>query len=99
MTMINLYPVIAETLHVSVGKAFKLKPKHGGAYPAQYRFSADDLEYRPSQCCHWSSISNQPMQMRIFLALLRGGVEVIKDEQKSYPKNRPNAGRWGWRRI
>ena len=48
--------------------------------PAQYRFSADDLEYRPSQCCHWSSIGNQSMQMRIFLALLRGGVEVIKDE-------------------
>lgn len=80
MTMINLYPVIAEKLHVSVGKEFKLKPKHGGAYPAQYRFSSDDLEYRPSQCCHWSSITNQPMQMRIFLALLRGGVEVIKDE-------------------
>lgn len=29
---------------------------------------------------NWSSITNQPMQMRIFLALLRGGVEVIKDE-------------------
>ena len=80
MTMINLYPIIAEKLHIPVGKEFKLKPKRGGAYPAQYRFSADDLEYRPSQCCHWSSITNQPMQMRIFLALLRGGVEVIKDE-------------------
>lgn len=33
-----------------------------------------------SQCCYWVSISNQPMQMRIFLALLRGGVEVLKDE-------------------
>lgn len=59
--MINLYPVIAEKLHIPVGKEFKLKPKRGGAYPAQYRFSADDLEYRPSQCCHWSSITNQPM--------------------------------------
>ncbi len=80
MTMINLYPVIAEKLHVPVGKEFKLKPKRGGVYPAQYRFIADDLEYRPSQCCHWSSIGNQSTQMRIFLALLRGGVEVIKDE-------------------
>lgn len=52
MTMINLYPVIAEKLHVPVGKEFKLKPKRGGVYPAQYRFIADDLEYRPSQCCH-----------------------------------------------
>lgn len=80
MTMINLYPVIAEKLHVPVGKEFKLKPKRGGVYPAQYRFIVDDLEYRPSQCCHWSSIGNQSMQMRIFLALLRGSVEVIKDE-------------------
>lgn len=78
--MNSLYSVIAEKLHVSVGKEFKLKPKRGGVYPAQYRFSADDLEYRPSQCCHWSSITNQPMQMRIFLALLRGGVEVIKEQ-------------------
>ncbi len=54
--------------------------KLGGVYPAQYRFIVDDLEYRPSQCCHWSSIGNQSMQMRIFLALLRGSVEVIKDE-------------------
>ncbi len=60
--MISLYPVIAEKLHIPVGKEFKLKPKHGGAYPAQYRFSADDLEYRPSQCCYWVSIGNQPMQ-------------------------------------
>ena len=51
--MINLYPVIAETLHIPVGKEFKLKPKRGGVYPAQYRFSADDLEYRPSQCCKY----------------------------------------------
>lgn len=79
--MINLYPVIAEKLHIPVGKEFKLKPKRGGAYPAQYRFSADDLEYRPSQCCHWSSIGNQSMQMRIFLALLRGGVEVVKEQR------------------
>lgn len=78
--MISLYPVIAEKLHIPVGKEFKLKPKHGRAYPAQYRFSADDLEYRPSQCCHWSSITNQPMQMRIFLALLRGGAEVVKEQ-------------------
>lgn len=78
--MTTLYPVIAEKLHVSVGKKFKLKPKHGGAYPAQYRFSADDLEYRPSQYCHWSSITNQPMQMRIFHALLRGDAEVIKND-------------------
>lgn len=77
--MINLYPVIAATLHVPVGKEFKLKPKRGGVYPAQYRFSADDLEYRPSQYCHWSSIGNQSMQMRIFLALLRGGVEVVEE--------------------
>lgn len=28
--MINLYPVIVETLHVPVGKEFKLKPKRGG---------------------------------------------------------------------
>jgi len=77
--MISLYPVIAEKLNVPVGKEFKLKPKHGGVYPAQYRFSADDLEYRPSQCCHWSSIGNQSMQMRIFLALLRGSVEVIEE--------------------
>lgn len=41
MTMINLYPVIAEKLHIPVGKEFKLKLKRGGAYPAQYRFSAD----------------------------------------------------------
>lgn len=88
MTMINLYPVIAEKLHIPVGKEFKPKPKRGGVYPAQYRFIVDDLEYRPSQCCHWSSIGNQSMQMRIFLALLRGGVEVIKDEQKSNPRNR-----------
>ena len=78
--MNSLYSVIAETLHVPVGKEFKLKPKRGGVYPAQYRFIADDLEYRPSQCCHWSSIGNQSMQMRIFLALLRGGVEVIKEQ-------------------
>ena len=70
--MISLYPVIAGKLHIP--------PKRGGVYPAQYRFIADDLEYRPSQCCYWVSIGNQPMQMRIFLALLRGGVEVIKDE-------------------
>lgn len=36
--MINLYPVIAEKLHVSVGKEFKLKPKRGGVYPAQLPF-------------------------------------------------------------
>lgn len=76
--MTSLYPVIAKELNLPLGKVFKLKPKHGGAYPVQYRFSADDLEYRPSQCCHWSSIINQPMQMRIFLAVLRGGVEVIE---------------------
>lgn len=37
--MISLYPVIAEKLHIPVGKEFKLKPKRGGVYPAQYRFS------------------------------------------------------------
>ena len=79
MTMINLYPVIAEKLHIPVGKEFKLKPKRGGVYPAQYRFIADDLEYRPSQCCLRSSITNQSMQMRIFLALLRGGMEVVEE--------------------
>lgn len=78
--MISLYPVIAEQLALPLGKEFKLKPKRGGVYPAQYRFIADDLEYRPSQCCRWSSIGNQSMQMRIFLGLLRGGVAVIKDE-------------------
>lgn len=30
MTMISLYPVIAEKLHIPVGKEFKLKPKRGG---------------------------------------------------------------------
>lgn len=77
--MISLYPIIAKQLALPLGKAFKLKPKHGGLYPAQYRFCDDDLEYRPSQCCHWSSIGNQPMQMRIFLSLLRGGVKVVKE--------------------
>lgn len=43
--MISLYPVIAKQLALPLGKEFKLKPKRGGAYPAQYRFSADDLEY------------------------------------------------------
>lgn len=78
--MINLYPVIAEKLHIPVGKEFKLKPKHGGAYPAQYRFCVGDLEYRPSQCCYWVSIGNHPMQMRIFLALLSGDVKVVKEQ-------------------
>ena len=78
--MISLYPVLAKQLALPLGKVFCLKPMHGEPYPAQYRFIADDLKYRPSQCCYWVSIGNQPMQMRIFLALLRGGVEVVKDE-------------------
>lgn len=28
--MISLYPLIAEKLHVPIGKEFKLKPKRGG---------------------------------------------------------------------
>ncbi|WP_276633403.1 hypothetical protein [Phascolarctobacterium succinatutens] len=62
MTMINLYPVIAEKLHIPVGKEFKLKPKRGGVYPAQYRFSADDLEYRgftPSQQAAMDELQRQ----------------------------------------
>lgn len=62
MTMINLYPVIAEKLHIPVGKEFKLKPKRGGVYPAQYRFIADDLEYRgftPSQQAAMDELQRQ----------------------------------------
>ncbi len=78
----SLIPVLAKELHVNLGEGFKLKPKHGNPYPAEYRFQDDELLYRPGPNCHWTSISGQSMQLRIFFNLLRGFVEVVKNEQK-----------------
>lgn len=76
----SLIPVLAKELNVNLGANFKLKPKHGDPYPAEYCFQKDELLYRPGPNCHWTSISGQSMQLRIFFNLLRGFVEVVKND-------------------
>ena len=76
----SLMSALAKELNVKLGESFKLKSKHDKPYPADYCFQADDLMYRPGPACHWTSVSGQTMQMRIVFNLLRGFVEVVKND-------------------
>lgn len=76
----RLMSVLAKELNVKLGESFKLKPKHREPYPAEYCFQQDDLFFRPGPNCHWTSVSGQSMQLRIFFNMLRGFVEVVRHE-------------------
>lgn len=78
--MTSLYPTIAKKLQIPIGKVFRLKPKHGEPYPAQYCFTNRDLVCRKDPSWEWASVSTNSMQMRIFFAFMRGDVEVAEND-------------------
>lgn len=78
--MTSLYPTIARSLQIPIGKPFKLKPKHGKPYPSQYCFTNRDMVWRKEPSWEWASVSTNSMQMRIFFAFMRGDVEIVFDD-------------------
>lgn len=77
----SLYPTLAKKLGVPMMQPFKLKPQHGGEYPAQYCITEHDFIFCREKLSDWVSVGTNLMQMRIFLGLMRGDVEVVKNEQ------------------
>ena len=76
--MTNCYPALATMLGVVLGEEFRLKARHAEPYPAKYKITSDGLMYCYQRSVSWSNVGTNLMQTRIFCALLRGDVEVVK---------------------
>ena len=76
--MTNCYPALATMLGVELGKEFRLKARHAEPYPAKYQITTEGMLYCYPRSLSWSNVGTNLMQTRIFCALLRGDVEVVK---------------------